>query len=232
VTRIGGPEVDVIEDPQLSRQVRELFGARPDGVELASAFATILATTGIEHGVIGPGERARIWDRHLLNCAVLSELLPAGSHVVDVGSGAGLPGLALACARSDLSITLVEPLERRVRFLNATVAELGLGSQVRVVHGRAGVPALLSQVDPGPFVTARAVAPLDRLVRWCLPLLAVGGQLLAMKGRSAEEEIAQAAGEIAALGGGDVSLMFCGTGTLAEPVRVVSVRRVKGASKR
>jgi 16S rRNA (guanine527-N7)-methyltransferase len=202
-----------------------VFGGRSDGLALATAYAEILATTGIEHGVIGPRERDRIWDRHLLNCGVLAELLPQGSRVVDVGSGAGLPGIALACARSDLEIVLVEPLERRTRFLAETVATLGLGAQLEIVRGRANAREVRRQVGLSPFVTARALAPLDRLVGWCLPLLVPGGQLLAMKGRSAQDEIDEHWTAMTSMGATDLELLECGSAVLDEPVRVVSARR-------
>jgi 16S rRNA (guanine527-N7)-methyltransferase len=202
-----------------------VFGARPDGLALATAYAEILGSTGIEHGVIGPGERDRLWDRHLLNCGVLAELLPQGARVLDVGSGAGLPGIVLACARADLDIVLIEPLERRTRFLGEAVAALGLQAQVEIVRGRADSREVRSHVGLAPFVTARALAPLDRLVRWCLPLLSPGGQLLAMKGRSAQEEIDEHRTVVTAMGATDLALVECGSAVLDEPVRVVSARR-------
>ena len=202
-----------------------VFGGRPDGLALAEAYAEILATTGIEHGVIGPRERDRIWDRHLLNCGVLAELLSQGARIVDVGSGAGLPGIALACARIDLDIVLVEPLERRTRFLIEAVSELGLGGQVQIVRGRADSRDVRRQVGLNPFVTARALAPLDRLVGWCLPLLTPGGQLLAMKGRSAQDEIDEHRAVMTAMGAQGIQLLECGAAVLDEPVRVVSAYR-------
>ena len=131
-----------------------------------------------------------MWERHLINCAVMSEMIPIGASVIDVGSGAGLPGIVLAVARPDLTITLVEPLARRTAFLSEAVTALGLDSTVTVVRGRAediaGGPPAAADV-----VTARAVAPLDRLAGWCLPLAAIGGRLLALKGASAAEEVAE-----------------------------------------
>ena len=156
---------------------------------LAEAYAELLATTGRVRGLIGPREVSRLWERHLLNCAVLSDLLPRGSRIADVGSGAGLPGLVLAIRRPDLSVTLVEPLLRRATFLHEAVDQLGLANtdvqRVRAeeLHGRARFSA----------VTARAVAPLPRLVEWSMPLVERGGSLLAMKGSSAAEEVAAAA---------------------------------------
>ncbi len=135
-------------------------------------------------GVIGPREADRIWDRHILNSLALADLIPVGATVVDVGSGAGLPGIPLAIARPDLSVTLLEPLLRRTTFLEPVVRELGLGDRVRVVRARAE-----DHHEQYDVVTARALAPLDRLIRWCRPLLKDGGTLLALKGRSAEDEI-------------------------------------------
>lgn len=154
-------------------------------LDLACAYAELLVTVGAEHGVIGPGESDRVWDRHLVNSALVGKLIAAHARVIDVGSGAGLPGLALAIARPDLEVTLVEPLQRRVRFLQHAVEHLGLAVEVR----RARVEALPPQI--ADVVTARAVAPLQRLVPLCLPLLKPAGTLLAVKGAQAEAEIRQ-----------------------------------------
>ena len=199
-----------------------LFG---DRLPLAVRYAEILGSDGIERGLIGPREADRLWDRHLLHGAVVTELLPVGARVVDVGSGAGLPGLVLAIRRPDLRVELVEPLERRVRFLDEAVGRLGLESQVSVVRGRANDPAVVDAVGSAPYVVARAVAPLDRLVGWVLPLLAPDGSLLAMKGERAAEEIELHAAGIRVLGGGVPELVLCGADLLDEPVRVVVVRR-------
>jgi 16S rRNA (guanine527-N7)-methyltransferase len=213
----------------------QVFG---DQLPKATRFAELLATTGVVRGLIGPREAPRLWERHLLNCAVLGELLPAGVSVIDVGSGAGLPGLVLGIARPDLRITLLEPLARRVTFLEEVVAELGL-TGVAVVRGRAeeSVGRLAADV-----VTARAVAPLDRLAGWCLPLVAPGGRLLAMKGSSAADEVARYAPAIRRLGGGPARIVECGKGVVDPPTTVVEVPlvgtpargggRQKGARKR
>jgi 16S rRNA (guanine527-N7)-methyltransferase len=199
-----------------------VFGAR---LELAERYVRLLATDGIEHGLIGPRERDRLWIRHLLNCAVVAELIPSGARVVDVGSGAGLPGLALACVRPDLSVQLVEPLERRVRFLTNAVEILGLDEQVEVLHGRADDPAVLKVAGMADWVAARAVAPMDRLVRWCLPLLVSGGALLALKGARAPEELAEHAEQVQKLGARTPQIVHCGSAVLDEPTRVIVVRR-------
>jgi 16S rRNA (guanine527-N7)-methyltransferase len=193
-----------------------------DRLGLATAYARLLATDGVVRGLIGPREAPRIWDRHLVNCAVMSEIIPIGASIIDVGSGAGLPGIVLAVARPDLSITLVEPLARRTAFLSETVAALGLESTVTVVRGRA------EDVVDGPpagadVVTARAVAPLDRLARWCLPLARTGGRLIALKGASAADEIAEHRAVIAELGGADPVLRLCGQGLIDPPATVVEI---------
>jgi 16S rRNA (guanine527-N7)-methyltransferase len=164
----------------------------PERRDLAERFAGLLATAGVDRGLIGPREAPRLWDRHLLNCAMLAEAIPAEASVVDLGSGAGLPGLVLAIARPDLRITLVEPLERRTLFLSEAVATLGL-VEVEVVRGRA--EALHGERVFG-VVTARALAPLTRLLPWSMPLVEPDGVLLAMKGRSLETEIEAAADEL------------------------------------
>ena len=152
----------------------------------ACRYAALLAAEGVVWGLIGPREVDRIWSRHLLNSAALSPLIPAGSELLDVGSGAGLPGIPLRLARPDLSVTLVEPLQRRVRFLELCCQTLVL-SNVPVLTARAEQLAGRCTAD---VVTARAVAPLGRLLPAVWPLVRPGGQLLAVKGRQAEEELA------------------------------------------
>lgn len=206
--------------PTPPASAHQIFG---DRLPVAIAFAERLATDGTIRGLIGPREVPRLWERHLLNCAVVAELLPVGARVVDVGSGAGLPGLALACRRDDLKVDLVESLARRVVFLREVVAELGLDEAVRVVHGRAEDPTVRAAVGDSSWVTARAVAPLERLVRWCMPLLRPGGTLLAIKGEQADVEV-----ERVRRGKGlDVSMVRCGVGTLDTPVTVVAVHRLQ-----
>lgn len=152
---------------------------------LVQRYADLLATDAVVRGLIGPREVPRIWDRHLVNCGLLATVLPQGATVADVGSGAGLPGVVVALARPDLSVTLIEPLLRRTTFLESVVAELGV-STVTVRRARADALHGQSRYD---VVTARAVAPLDRLLGWCMPLVAPSGSLLAMKGESAEAEV-------------------------------------------
>ncbi|HXC77126.1 MAG TPA: 16S rRNA (guanine(527)-N(7))-methyltransferase RsmG [Candidatus Acidoferrum sp.] len=202
-----------------------IFG---DRLELAERYVRLLATDGIEFGLIGPRERDRLWDRHILNCAVVAELINFGSstpRLVDVGSGAGLPGLVLAILRPELTVQLVEPLERRTRFLADAVKSLKLEGQVEVVRGRANDKAVVAATGSVGWVTARAVAPLNRLAGWCLPLLRRGGSLLALKGVNAPTEILSHADEIQQMGAMTPELVYCGTDLLDDPVRVVVVRR-------
>jgi len=200
----------------------ELFGER---LPLAIRYATLLSTVGIEHGLIGPREADRVWDRHLLNCAAVTDLLPGSARVVDVGSGAGLPGIVLALRRPDLRVDLVEPLQRRVNFLVMAVEQLGLSDSVRVHHGRAEEPAIREIVGRCEWVTARAVAPLARLVRWCLPLLTPGGRLLALKGRSAAEELRRDEIAIRRAGGTAGRVIECEIPGMDEPSRVIAIQR-------
>ncbi len=163
--------------------VEAVFGT---GTALAERYVETLATTGVEWGLIGPRETDRLWERHVLNSAAVAQLVEQDARVVDVGSGAGLPGLPLAIARPDLHVTLLEPLLRRATFLSRTVEALGLTDRVTVVRARAEDHAGAYDV-----VTSRALAPLPRLIGWCLPLAAPGGAVLALKGRSAQEEVDQ-----------------------------------------
>jgi len=147
------------------------------------AFATLLKTTGIEHGLIGPKEGDRIWERHIANCIPITTIIPKGVRLADIGSGAGLPGVVIALARPDLKVTLIEPLQRRVDFLNQAIAELEL--PIKVVRGRAEAVKMQFEV-----VTARAVAPLEKLIQISWHMIPRGGCLLAIKGESATEELA------------------------------------------
>jgi 16S rRNA (guanine527-N7)-methyltransferase len=195
-----------------------------DRLGLAVEYARLLATDGVVRGLVGPREAPRIWERHLVNCAVVSEMIPIGASIVDVGSGAGLPGIVLGVARPDLTITLVEPLARRTAFLSEAVTALGLDATVTVVRSRAedlaGGPPVAADV-----VTARAVAPLDRLAGWCLPLAAVGGRLLALKGAAATDEVAEHRSAIARLGGSEPVITRCGVGVIDPPTTVVEIVR-------
>lgn len=182
--------------PDVSRETPALEERWGFALPALRQYEQVLATVGLERGLIGPREVDRLWDRHILNCAVLEECIPHGAEVIDVGSGAGLPGIPLALVRPDLTVTLLEPLLRRSQFLEETVAALGLQDRVHVVRGRAEDRL----VAPAPVVTARAVAALDKLVGWCWPLVAPGGCLVALKGERAQEEIDAAAPRLRKLG--------------------------------
>lgn len=222
-TAAPGPD-GVPLPPHLAEAARAVFG---DRLPLAVAYAELLATEGVLRGLIGPREAPRIWDRHLLNCAVIAELIPSEQVVIDVGSGAGLPGVVLAIARPDLSLGLVEPLARRAEFLTEVVATLGLEGTVAVRRARAEelTTTLVVGDRPADVVTARAVAPLDRLSGWCLPLAAVGGRLLAMKGSSAAAEVTEHRDRIGRLGGGAPVIRQCGVELLDPPTTVVEIVR-------
>jgi 16S rRNA (guanine527-N7)-methyltransferase len=176
-----------------------------------------LAEAGVQRGLIGPREVPRLWERHLLNCAVLSEVVPEGVTVCDVGSGAGLPGIPLALVREDIKITLLEPLLRRTNFLTEVVELLGL-DHVTVVRGRAEV--VMGKLPAVHVVTARAVAPLDRLAAWGIPLLRPYGEMLALKGDTAEEELKSAATALSKLGAVETSILHVGEG-IVDPLSTV-----------
>ncbi|MDQ3760667.1 MAG: 16S rRNA (guanine(527)-N(7))-methyltransferase RsmG [Actinomycetota bacterium] len=194
-----------------------------DRYPLAERYAALLAESGIDRGLIGPREADRLWERHLLNGAVLGELVPDGCRVLDVGSGAGLPGIPLALARPDLAIALLEPMARRVAWLQEVVAELGLA--ISVHRGHAEEPWVRHDLGGNDVVTARAVAPLGRLAGWCLPLVAPGGALLAVKGASAEEEAARDIVAVRTAGGTAVDIVQCGATIVRPPATVIVVSR-------
>lgn len=191
----------------------------PGRLELAARYAELLATEGVVRGLIGPREGSRLWERHLLNCAVLGELVPPGSSVCDIGSGAGLPGLVLAIARPDLAVTLVEPLLRRTTFLDEVVGELDIGA-VEVHRGRADS---LHGTRAFDVVTSRAVAPLDRLLAWSMPLVAPSGALVAMKGSSVGEEVASAEKVLRQLGCATPEIHSLGATVLDSPSTAIRV---------
>lgn len=194
------------------------FGER---LPLAERYAELLATSGVERGLIGPREVDRLWDRHLFNCVAPVVRVPEGAAVADVGAGAGLPGLVWAIARPDLHVTLIEPLLRRTTWLEEVVADLGIDDQVTVCRARA--EEVSAKFD---IVTARAVAAMDKLARWCMPLVRPGGHLLALKGRSAAEEVASARATLARLGAGDIVVSTYGQDWgLDVPTTVVEVQR-------
>lgn len=186
----------------------------PAAAAQLARYADWLGGAGVERGLIGPREVDRIWDRHIANCAAVSELISDGARVIDIGSGAGLPGLVLAIVRPDIEMVLVEPLQRRCDFLHEVVADLGVA--VSVVRGRAE-SVTLPQAD---VVTARAVAPLAKLLTWALPLTKPGGQVLALKGSSAASEIEAAS---AVLKGRRAEILTCGAEFIDPPTTVVRV---------
>lgn len=195
---------------------QSIFGER---LPLAQRFVTHLATSGIDRGLLGPRELPRLWERHVLNCAVIGELVPTDARVADVGSGAGLPGLALAIARPDAALVLIEPLERRVTWLHEVTEDLGLHN-VEIFRGRAEQAVGKFSVN---VVTARAVSALTGLATMTMPLLQGSGQVLAIKGRSAAEEVEKAAKVIRRLGGTKTTVETAGSGLLAEPTTVVRI---------
>ena len=173
-----------LQPESVSREtsIQKYFPGQEDAIR---AYAEFLITAGIERGLIGPREGERIWERHIFNCLPITQLLPQGASLFDIGSGAGLPGIVIALARPDLKVTLIEPLERRVEFLNEAVAAIAAGGvEIEVIRGRA--QDVKKSAD---FVTARAVAPMDKLKKMCWHMVKTGGSLLAMKGESAANEM-------------------------------------------
>jgi 16S rRNA (guanine527-N7)-methyltransferase len=199
-----------------------MFGAQ---LPLAVAYAERLAGDGVTRGLIGPREVDRLWERHLINSALLAELLPVGASILDVGSGAGLPGIPLAICRPDLRATLLDPMLRRTAFLTEVVADLDLGERVGVIRGRAEEPQVREQVGSVSWLTARAVAPLDRLVEWCLPMLAPGGMLIALKGAGAQDEVAKHRPALLRAGVRTIEVRALGAGLLVDKTWAVCVQR-------
>lgn len=195
----------------------EIFGNR---LSLAEQYAHLLADTGVSHGLIGPRETPRLWERHLLNCGIVESVLPYRTRLVDVGSGAGLPGLVLAIARPDLDVVLVEPMLRRTKWLENAVTDLEL-SNVQVLRGKA--QDFWGKLR-APVVTARAVARLGELAAWCLPLLDGDGRLLALKGETAARELTEDEHAVRRAGGISGTLVLVGEGILPEPTRLIDIR--------
>ncbi len=212
------PGADVAVPPAEAMRV---FG---DRLLIARQYHAALASDGVERGLIGPREVSRLWDRHILNCAVLGELIPEGAAVVDIGSGAGLPGIPLAIARPDLRVTLVEPLLRRTIFLAEFIESAGLN--VTVVRGRAEQPGVRKEAGGADVVTSRAVAPLAKLAQWSLPLVHDHGRMLALKGASVAEELERDREELTRVGGGNATVLECGAGIVSPPTVVLSVERL------
>lgn len=225
--------VDPCEPPEPTTASRgaagEIFGPR---LALAERYADLLASAGVERGLLGPREVDRIWDRHLLNSAVVGELLDLDARVVDIGSGAGLPGIPLAIARRDLDVVLLEPMLRRSDFLREVVSELGLA--VEVVRGRAEDRAVRDRLSGADATVSRAVAALDKLTKWSMPLLRQDGLMVAIKGERAPDEVQEHRRVMAASGAVDVRVVRCGVSTLEQPATVVVARRGRptGQAKR
>jgi 16S rRNA (guanine527-N7)-methyltransferase len=203
--------------PPAPEGARAVFGdALPD----AERFVARLASDGVARGLIGPREVPRLWERHVLNSAAVAEAIPEGSRVVDVGSGAGLPGIPLGLARPDLAVTLVEPMARRVEFLEEAVADLG--RPWRIVRGRAEERAVVRAVGPVDVVTARAVAALPRLVAWTRGLLRPGARLVALVGARAVADLPGMLPELESAGMRDIAARAVGA-SLGEAATTVVV---------
>lgn len=213
------------DDPQSAEQrtpppapagAVQVFG---EHLAVAERFTAILTDTGVTHGLIGPREVPRLWERHVLNCAVIHSAIADAQMVIDVGSGAGLPGIALAIARPDLDLHLVEPMLRRTKWLSSTIEELEL-TNVTVHRGRAEE---FWGVLSAPVVTARAVAKLSELAGWCLPLLLPGGCMLALKGSRVAEELATDRALLRRLGAVEERIETFGLGIIDPATTVLRV---------
>jgi 16S rRNA (guanine527-N7)-methyltransferase len=197
-----------------------LFGSR---LEKAHRYAELLAGAGVERGLLGPREVDRLWDRHLMNSAAVAELLEPNVRLADIGSGAGLPGIPLALARPDLRVTLIEPLLRRSDFLREVVDDLEI--DVTIIRGRAEESTVREQVGEMDAVASRAVAALDKLTRWSMPLLRADGLMLAIKGERADQEVEDHRRVMESLGAVDVKVIRCCAEYLDPPTTVVVARR-------
>ncbi len=205
----------------------EVFGSR---LALADEYVQILTEEGVLRGLIGPSEPGRLWTRHILNSAVVGEAIGSDLRVIDIGSGAGFPGIPLAIARPDLTVVLVDPLLRRTVFLEEVVQRLSLDN-VTVIRGRAEEKSVIEQSGGADVVTSRAVAPLDRLARWSAPLIRPGGSLVALKGRTAIQEIAEHGAAVERLGITDLRVREVGA-MLLEPSTVIIGSRIETAEDR
>jgi 16S rRNA (guanine527-N7)-methyltransferase len=184
---------------------------------IAERYAELLAGPGTEQGLIGPQETGRLWDRHLLNCAAVAELVPHPGSVIDLGSGAGLPGVVLAMLLPDVQMVLLEPMARRAAFLRECVRALGLRNAA-VCRGRAEEMSGRLVAD---VVTARAVAPLERLAALALGLVRPAGLVLAIKGAGAERELQRAMPVLRRLGAREVAVVQAGSGKVSPPPTVI-----------
>lgn len=213
--------------PEPPVQAANVFG---DRLALAQRYAEWLAGAGVERGLIGPREVDRLWERHILNSAAVAEVVEQNATVIDIGSGAGLPGIPLAIVRPDLSVALVEPMLRRTDFLRGVIADLEL--PIEVVRGRAEDPSVVKAVGGADVVVSRAVASLDKLTKWSFPLLRVGGRMIALKGERAADEVADGRAAMSALGAEEVGVMRCGESYSDPPVTVVVAVRGERKSAR
>lgn len=222
----GDGAVTMTSDPLTGDgRVAGFFGTN---YPVLARFHDLLSDQGVLRGLIGPHEAERLWERHLLNSAALVPFLPTSGRLIDVGSGAGLPGIVVAAMLPDVEVTLLEPMERRVEWLTEAVAHLQLANAV-VRRGRA--EELHGELQ-AEAITARAVAPMDRLVRWTLPLLVQGGVLVALKGRQAPAEVASARNIAKKLGGGAAEILEARTIDGVESTTVVRIVResVRGSA--
>ncbi|WP_454157319.1 16S rRNA (guanine(527)-N(7))-methyltransferase RsmG [Microbacterium lacticum] len=194
-----------------------------ENLERARRFTAALGEHGEERGLIGPLEPARLWSRHILNSAVGAPLFASGARVGDVGSGAGLPGIVLAIARPDVQWVLIEPMERRVTWLQEQKDALGLDN-VEIVRARGEEWTEGAVLDA---VTARAVSALKTLIPLTAPLVRVGGELVLLKGANAANEIDAAAKQIRKYGLDDIRVEMVGDGVIAKPTRVVRATRTR-----
>ncbi len=195
-------------------------------------YQQILAGPGLDRGLMGPREMPRLWERHILNCAVVADpelgLVPHGVLVADVGSGAGLPGLVWAITRPDLTMVLIEPLLRRATFLTEAIIDLGLSDRVTVLRTRAEKVVANPNWIGVDVVTARAVAPMERLLGWTIPLLKPVGELIAFKGSSVQSEIDGATGVLKQYGITEIEVLTCGAGVVEPETTVARARRGVG----
>ena len=210
------PASAALASPPPPDEAVDVFGI---ALDTARAFADILATDGVTRGLIGPRETPRLWERHLVNCALVAEFVPDQGELVDIGSGAGLPGVVLAMLKPGLRVVLLEPLLRRSVFLEECVTRLGLANAT-VVRARAEEMAGVIEAD---VATARAVAPLGRLAGWAAGVLRPGGQILAIKGQTAEEELAAARPVLSRLGARKAEVLRVGHGRVISATTVVRV---------
>ncbi len=211
---------DVSRETEAELSAKERW---PAAFDLLSRYHQWLCVAGVERGLVGPREIDRMWDRHINNSAVLEELIPQNVTVIDVGSGAGLPGIPLAIVRPDLKITLLEPLARRVDYLSEVISDLGLSDRVDVIRGRAEDPSVKGL--SADVVTGRAVAALSKLITWCWPLVKPGGQVLMIKGQSAGEEIDEAA-SLLRRKKLEASILTAGQGVVEPPTTAIKLVRI------